>query len=296
MSAGIVGFSLACGQKDITDPEYLTRVRRYLPIISTAMEAVPRIYNGHVSLKGEWPWLGLLIISYQSCGVSLVSRSWAVTAAHCVVEGQDKVKAKSSMRVYFGRHQSSQEEAGQQGRGIRNILIHPQYAVANNFDYDIALIEFEAPIDISQNVRPVCLPPPSTSPNSDYDRAHSIGVVTGWGKTSNDRSAGAARLLHKGHVEIADQTDCIGAMKQIGNVTDRMICAGVYSDTCQGDSGGPLVTTYKNRWYLAGVTSWGPRTCGSRDYYGVYVRVTNHEILNWIHGNVNSKTVTSGGS
>ena len=217
--------------------------------------------------------------------MSLVNRNWAVTAAHCVVEGRNRVKSKSLMRVYFGKHQFVQQEHGQQGRGVHRILVHPQYGVTNTFDYDVALLELEAPVDINKVVRPVCLPPLSSSYVGDYDKVGMRAVVTGWGKTNNDPDARVARQLHKGVVEIASHDDCKGVM---GNVTDRMVCAGKYSDTCQGDSGGPLVTVHQNRWYLSGITSWGPKVCGNSKYYGVYTRVTNSEILNWIYLNINT--------
>ena len=61
-----------------------------------------------------------------------------------------------------------------------------------------------------------------------------------------------------------------------------MLCAGRDSggiDTCQGDSGGPLTRGSS----LTGIVSWG-NGCARRNLFGVYTRISQATIRNFIVG------------
>jgi len=55
----------------------------------------PNIVGGTTAANGQFPWMGALIRRGQSrsegffCGVSVLSRSWALTAGHCVLDYND---------------------------------------------------------------------------------------------------------------------------------------------------------------------------------------------------------------
>lgn len=51
-------------------------------------------------------------------------------------------------------------------------------------------------------------------------------------------------------------------------------------DRFQGDSGGPLMMPRLNQFYLVGIVSYGPKTCGVPGVPGVYTRVSS--FVDWI--------------
>jgi len=49
-----------------------------------------RIIGGSTASPHSWPWqLSLRVMNGHSCGASLISPRWAITAAHCVMRSND---------------------------------------------------------------------------------------------------------------------------------------------------------------------------------------------------------------
>uniref|UniRef100_A0A672SR97 Suppressor of tumorigenicity 14 protein homolog n=1 Tax=Sinocyclocheilus grahami TaxID=75366 RepID=A0A672SR97_SINGR len=235
-----------------------------------------RIVGGKDSSEGEWPWQVSLHMNTQGhvCGASVISNRWLVTAAHCV---QDSEKFKYSQpdqwEVYLGLLNQGETSKSTLKR-VKRIISHPQYDHLSE-DNDMALMELDSPVTLSQNIWPVCLP----EATHDFPAGKSVWI-TGWGKQREEVDA-VASVLQKAEVRIINNTVCNKLMDD--GITPRMICAGVLSggvDACQGDSGGPMISTESSgRMFLAGVVSWGDG-CGRRNRPGVYTRVT--EYRSWI--------------
>lgn len=96
--------------------------------------------------------------------------------------------------------------------------------------------------------------------------------------------AGSERLLNV-FVPLADPNACAATFN--GYHPASQICAGFGAqfqadDTCRGDSGGPLVSLDVDGCpYQVGVVSYG-EACGNRGEYGIYARLTDPAVANWI--------------
>ncbi|KAJ8378927.1 hypothetical protein AAFF_G00232920 [Aldrovandia affinis] len=233
-----------------------------------------RIVGGEDSDIGEWPWQVSLHFrtSGHVCGASILSNKWLLSAAHCFRSAAPEYHDAQNWQTYSGMHDQYDMEDVQMHK-IKNIITHQDYNQMT-FDYDIALLELQEPLEFTNTIHPICLP--------DHTHIFSPGLpcwVTGWGTL---REGGrTARVLQKAEVKIINDTVCNVVTE--GQVTSRMLCSGFLAggvDACQGDSGGPLVCREESgKWFQSGIVSWG-EGCARRNKPGVYTRVT--KLRQWI--------------
>lgn len=151
---------------------------------------------------------------------------------------------------------------------VEKIVIHYKFDSERD-DYDLALIKLKRRAKFNTFVRPICLPEFSFTNGTKC-------TITGWGSVTYGGKF--SKVLQEAVVPIVSHSVC---RKVYGtDLTRRMLCAGGdKADTCHGDSGGPLACNRDNRFYIAGVTSWG-RGCAKGGYFGVYADVM--EQRKWI--------------
>uniref|UniRef100_A0A670JF73 Acrosin n=1 Tax=Podarcis muralis TaxID=64176 RepID=A0A670JF73_PODMU len=221
--------------------------------------------GGVNTLPGTWPWMVSIRTPFRSgyqhtCGGSLISAKWILTAAHCF-------RDKSHLVVH------SCPPLPPAVRFLKRVVEHESYIPQQQVN-DIALIELDDPIQCSDYIQPACLPESFVDVSA---MAHCY--IAGWGYTQEkcERDAEAK-------VELISQERCNSTSWYYGSIRVNNLCAGFEAggiDTCQGDSGGPLMCREdrSERYWVVGITSWG-LGCARAQKPGVYTS-TQH-FFDWI--------------
>uniref|UniRef100_A0A2K6MC90 Transmembrane serine protease 15 n=1 Tax=Rhinopithecus bieti TaxID=61621 RepID=A0A2K6MC90_RHIBE len=231
-----------------------------------AQDITPKIVGGSNAEEGAWPWVvGLYYGGRLLCGASLVSSDWLVSAAHCVY-GRNLEPSKWT--AILGLHMTSNLNSPQTvSRLIDQIVINPHYNRRRK-DNDIAMMHLEFKVNFTGKKKKSLLVILSAKINSKLDLKYY-------------QSGSTANILQEADVPLLSNEKCQQQMPEY-NITENMICAGYEEggiDSCQGDSGGPLMCQENNRWFLAGVTSFGYK-CALPNRPGVYARVSR--FTEWI--------------
>jgi len=231
----------------------------------------PRIVGGTEELPGGHRFQVALLFAGSGnnaqafyCGGSVYRGQFVITAAHC----SDFVTPRD-VRVLAG---TQRLDGSGKRYGVKSIRVHPKWDPIT-FDYDIAVWTLSEKVPDMPVLRLAKSDPP----------VGTMLKVTGWGSLID----GADYPIHLQRVQVplTGRANCNDANSFNGAISARMLCAGYDAggkDSCYGDSGGPLTRPYpQGGRVLTGIVSWGTG-CALPNLFGVYTRVSNWEIRNFI--------------
>lgn len=166
---------------------------------------------------------------------------------------------------------------------IEKPILHELY-VPNSIDqmHDIGLLRLKQAVRFTEYVKPICLPVGDDVRNNDFE-GYAMDVA-GWGVTEDGKPSNVKLKITVDVWTLKSCQDKYRAYQM--HLNSSQLCAGgkINIDTCQGDSGGPLmVPTHvgmQEVFFVAGVTSYGPKPCGLQGWPGVYTRVGQY--VDWV--------------
>ncbi|XP_069688637.1 melanization protease 1-like isoform X2 [Periplaneta americana] len=277
---------------------------RLLPLNICGPVLIKRIIDGKKTELFQYPWMAL--IGYfrtgssnrvYRCGGTVINEKYVLTAAHCIVQLPSSLRLAG---VRLGEHDLSTDidcltnEEGEElcaqppvDYDVEDAIPHPNYS-AVTLHNDIGLIRIKGTANFrSETVKPICLPL-GTDQTQNLDGRNLI--VAGWGTTEKGISSDVLLEVPVPIMTVAECADkynrSSASYKRPITITNSQICAGGVNaqDSCDGDSGGPLIykgeVNLRPRFVQYGIVSFGPRSCGLKQFPGVYTRVAFY--MDWI--------------
>ena len=235
-------------------------------------DAGAKITGGTNAVISDFPWQVFVESDVFTCGGSIISDQWIITAAHCTRDEYNVKIPPSGMDVIVGANNPRNSLQGKRYL-VSEVIEHESFDIST-LNNDIALLKLKEPVDF-----PNAVPIKLISAKDATAGATDPGVmswVTGYGVTQVDPVVYPS-TLQKVQLPIVSNAQASLVWKEIA-ATDIM--AGYRNgnkDACSGDSGGPMVVSVNGENKLAGLVSWGSTNC---DTYGAYTRISLFE--SWI--------------
>ncbi|KAK8757882.1 hypothetical protein V5799_004485 [Amblyomma americanum] len=214
----------------------------------------------------HWPWNAAIhtIAKFrpeQYCSGALINDRHVVTAAHCV----DK-RRSDGLRVHLGSWRRNVLDEGEVALPVKELCIHQNYSGSAN---DIAIIKLAEPVEFTSRIRPICLPR-----RNEHLPKDSEAYTTGWSARKGKPTRRTRRTLQELKLTLMNKMKCVNSFDVI--LSEDVLCAPHdYGSLCEGDSGAPVMQNVGGQWFLQGVLSGGPATCGDPTLPMVFTRIAS---------------------
>ena len=203
-------------------------------LLSLLNSILPKIINGIEARPHSWPWLVSIGVEYRSstgiwqnrthiCGGTLITPKHVLTAAHCVEQKIDDrfvplTSTNPTLESFFilriGVHDIRLTRPDDIYRA-RQIYAHEGF-ISSTFENDIAIIQLDRSVPMTENTSPICLPSHNVPPGEQV-------TVAGWG-TVAERARVHSDVLRQANVNVLQSRNC-RVYKDVHYDGSKQLCA-----------------------------------------------------------------------